>query len=33
FEECGNAHFNGECFVFDERVALNAELNPARDVG
>ncbi|MEO6023493.1 MAG: rhodanese-like domain-containing protein [Burkholderiales bacterium] len=33
FEECGNAHFNGECFVFDERVALDAELNPARDVG
>ncbi len=28
FEECGSAHFNGECFVFDERVALDAELKP-----
>jgi len=26
FEECGNAHFHGDCFVFDKRVALNAEL-------
>ena len=29
FEECGNAHFQGECFVFDERVALDADLNPS----
>ena len=29
FEECGNAHFEGECFVFDERVALDADLTPA----
>ena len=28
FEECGNAHFKGECFVFDERVALDADLMP-----
>ncbi len=28
FEECGTAHFNGNCYVFDERVALNAELQP-----
>ena len=28
FEECGNAHYQGECFVFDERVTLDAELNP-----
>ena len=28
FEECGNAHFEGECFVFDERVALDADLMP-----
>lgn len=28
FEECGPAHFNGECFVFDQRVALDAELKP-----
>ncbi len=26
FEECGNAHFDGDCFVFDERVALDADL-------
>jgi predicted sulfurtransferase len=26
FEECGQAHFHGHCFVFDKRVALNAEL-------
>ena len=29
FEECGNAHFNGLCFVFDQRVALDGNLNPA----
>ena len=29
FEECGNAHFNGLCFVFDKRVALDDNLNPA----
>ena len=28
FEECGDAHFNGRCFVFDERVALNGNLEP-----
>jgi UPF0176 protein len=28
FEECGNAHFEGECFVFDERVALDKDLMP-----
>jgi len=27
FEECGGAHFNGECFVFDKRVGLDADLN------
>lgn len=26
FEECGDAHYNGECFVFDQRVALNSKL-------
>jgi UPF0176 protein len=30
FEECGNAHFEGECFVFDERVALDADLKPSQ---
>ena len=29
FEECGNAHFNGLCFVFDQRVALDGKLRPA----
>jgi UPF0176 protein len=22
FEKCGNSHFEGECFVFDQRVAV-----------
>jgi len=26
FEDCGGAHYNGECFVFDKRVALDAAL-------
>jgi len=26
FEECGDAHFEGECFVFDRRVGLDADL-------
>lgn len=26
FEEVGGAHWNGECFVFDRRVALDPEL-------
>ena len=26
FEECGNAHYEGECFVFDKRVGLEADL-------
>lgn len=28
FEECGQAHFEGECFVFDDRRAVNAALKP-----
>jgi len=27
FEECGGAHYAGECFVFDKRVGLAAELD------
>lgn len=27
FEDCGQEHFAGECFVFDKRVALDANLN------
>lgn len=26
FEDCGGDHYQGECFVFDQRVALNAAL-------
>lgn len=26
FEECGGEHYNGECFVFDQRVTLDPEL-------
>ena len=26
FEECGSAHYDGECFVFDQRVALDPHL-------
>jgi len=26
FEECGGAHYDGDCFVFDKRVALNPSL-------
>jgi UPF0176 protein len=26
FEECGEAHYEGECFVFDERISLDSHL-------
>lgn len=26
FEECGGAHYEGECFVFDKRVTVDPEL-------
>lgn len=28
FEDCGGAHFKGRCFVFDQRNALDGNLNP-----
>ena len=31
FEETGGAHFEGSCFVFDEREALGTDLAPAID--
>jgi UPF0176 protein len=31
FEEVGNAHFKGSCFVFDERRALGADLSVTKD--
>jgi UPF0176 protein len=30
FEECGGAHWHGECFVFDKRVALGPDLAETR---
>ena len=27
FEECGNAHYDGECFVFDQRVGVDPSLH------
>jgi UPF0176 protein len=30
FEEVGGAHWLGECFVFDRRVALDCSLNPSK---
>ena len=27
FEECGSAHYDGECFVFDQRVSLDEALS------
>lgn len=29
FEDVGGAHYTGDCFVFDYRTALNAQLEPA----
>lgn len=26
FEKCGDAHYHGDCFVFDERIAVNPQL-------
>jgi UPF0176 protein len=31
FEQTGGAHFRGNCFVFDEREALDPDLRPAED--
>ncbi|MDO9114708.1 MAG: sulfurtransferase [Polaromonas sp.] len=33
FEESGHTHFDGECFVFDERRALDPALKPRVNVG
>lgn len=29
FEECEQAHYDGDCFVFDQRVALDPKLEPS----
>lgn len=31
FEEVGGAHYHGDCFVFDQRVALDPSLEPSLD--
>ena len=30
FEECGGEHYQGDCFVFDKRVAVDASLKPSQ---
>ncbi len=32
FEECGGAHYEGECFVFDRRVGLDPALKETQSV-
>jgi UPF0176 protein len=32
FEETGGAHYRGDCFVFDQREALDAGLAPSTDI-
>jgi UPF0176 protein len=32
FEEVGGAHYHGDCFVFDQRTALNPSLEPTPTV-
>jgi UPF0176 protein len=32
FEECGGAHYDGECFVFDRRVGLDPNLQETKSV-
>ena len=33
FEDCGQAHFDGDCFVFDDRRAVDAALKPRVNIG
>ncbi|CAN5340542.1 sulfurtransferase [soil metagenome] len=32
FEEAGGAHYRGDCFVFDQREALDAGLTPSTEI-
>ncbi len=32
FEKCGDAHYDGECFVYDRRVSLDAKLEETQTV-
>jgi UPF0176 protein len=31
FEKCGDAHYEGDCFVFDDRITLNSNLDVSGD--
>ncbi|OQS05387.1 hypothetical protein THRCLA_02471 [Thraustotheca clavata] len=33
FEECGGAHYNGDCYIYDDRVALTPSLTKSQDIG
>lgn len=33
FERCGSAHYRGGCFVFDERIALDGDLQAQAEPG
>ena len=33
FGQCGDAHFKGRCFVFDQRIALDGNLQPESGAG
>ena len=32
FEDCGAAHYDGNCFVFDERIAVDPELKAVKGI-
>ena len=32
FEECGGEHYRGDCFVFDDRVLLNSQLEEVKGI-
>jgi UPF0176 protein len=32
FEECGDAHYKGDCYVFDKRVAVTPQLAPVNNI-
>ena len=32
FQECGDSHYEGECFIYDQRVSLNSELKETETV-
>ena len=33
FQECGGAHYHGNCVVFDDRIALTPDLQPIQTIG